>query len=132
MKQCLSDLILPVKVNVPMEMVCRLENPQEPAKGFDPLMRKVGFIVNSPRRGMRNEYIQVSPIYEPVLYQYWNYTEDMYPHLELRILKRPVPILKTSLDPSKDQPRIHSNLAVKINPSERVSTISRYCVFNNA
>jgi hypothetical protein len=78
-----SDLVLPIQVNVTMEMIGRLEDSQEPAECLDPLVWEIGFIVYSPGGSMRHENIQRSPVNKPVHHERWDQVKDMQPHLGL-------------------------------------------------
>ena len=62
----IDHCILAVDVNMPVEKYGRLKNIDQPAKGFNALVRPVILVVNFPRWGMCHEHIQVTPIADAV------------------------------------------------------------------
>ncbi len=51
-----------LKVGMPVKMITWFGNTDEPVDGFESLVRLGVFIVNSKRRGVRNEYIEGAPV----------------------------------------------------------------------
>jgi hypothetical protein len=55
-----------VDMDMTVKVVTGLENLEQPAKGFYPLMGQVWFIVNTPRRRVADKYVELTTVYRPV------------------------------------------------------------------
>lgn len=73
--------VLPVNMDVTMEMVAGFEGLDQPAERLNALMRQVGFIMDAPGWCMADENIQEASAAYPVQNQPRGYAQDVRPHL---------------------------------------------------
>jgi len=121
-----------VDMNVPVEMVARLEGFNEPAKGFDPLVWQILFIVDAPRRCMADENVQITPAEQFIPEQSGDYAQDMQPHLALGILERSIAVAQAALHARQDQALVINHPAVQVSAPVRVRLWTHHGVLDLA